>query len=39
MTELSLSRNRQWCAVEQGSIVPIGSEYNDIHQRPDCIYT
>jgi len=39
MNELSLLLNGQWCAVKQGTIVPIGSEYNDVHKRPDCIYT
>ena len=28
-----------WYAQEQGSIVPTGNEYNDIHKWPDCIYT
>ena len=26
-------------AMEQGSSVPIGNDCNDIHIRPDCIYT
>ena len=39
MNGSSLLLNGQWCAVKQGSIVPIGSEYNDIYKWPDCIYT
>ena len=28
-----------WYEMEQGSIVPTGNEYDDIHIRPDCTYT
>jgi len=28
-----------WYAMEQRSIVPKGDDKNDIHKRPDCIYT
>jgi len=38
MNELS-SHSCHGYAMEQGRIVPKGSDYNDIHQRPDCIYT
>jgi hypothetical protein len=38
MDDLS-SPNCHWYAMEQGSIVPIGNKYDDIHIRPDCIYT
>ena len=33
------SLSSHWFAMEQGSIVPIGNDCNDIHIRPDCIYT
>ena len=38
MDEIS-SLSYHWFAVEQGSIVPMGNDYNDIIKRPDCIYT
>jgi len=38
MDEIS-SLSCNWYAMEQGSIVPIGNDDNDIHIRPDCIYT
>lgn len=40
MNDISSLLDFHWYAQEQGSIVPIGNEYkNDIHKRPDCIYT
>jgi len=39
MTKISSSLSCYCYAVEQGSIVPIGNDDNDIHKRPDCIYT
>ena len=38
MDEIS-SLSCHWYAMEQGSIVAKGDERNDIHIRPDCIYT
>ena len=38
MDEIS-SLSGHWYAMEQGSIVPIDNNDNDIHIRPDCIYT
>ena len=38
MDEIS-SFSGHWYAMEHGSIVPIGNDDNDIHIRPDCIYT
>ena len=28
-----------WCVQANKSIVPIGIEYDDMHWRPECIYT
>jgi hypothetical protein len=38
MDELS-SLSCHWYAMEQGSIVPMSNDYNDIQIRPDYIYT
>ena len=39
MNDLSSMPDCHWYAKQGSSIVPIGNEYNDIHERPDCIYT
>jgi len=39
MNDLSSSLSCHWYAMEQRGIVPIGNTNDDIHKRPDCIYT
>jgi len=38
MDEIS-SLNCHWFALDQRTIVPSGNDHDDIHIRPDCIYT
>ncbi|HET6722727.1 MAG TPA: hypothetical protein VFH07_08255 [Chitinophagaceae bacterium] len=39
MNDQSSLPDCHWYVAKQKSIVAIGNEYNDIHKRPDCIYT
>ena len=39
MNDLSSMLDCHWYAKQVSSIVPIGNEYDDIHKRPDYIYT
>ena len=39
MNDLSSMPDCHWNVKQGSSIVRIGKEYNDIHERPDCIYT
>ena len=39
VNDLSSMPDCHWYVKQGSSIVRIGKEYNDIHERPDCIYT